>query len=299
MLIIRKKASSADGHAAAQLNKLLEGIGATLRINDDEAYDEVNNGGQAYRLYPTTFNKDSKWATGIVEGQKYSQYSGCTVDYKNAKANDTVNDGEWIVNGFDTTYSIDSDNDGKGGVEKGNATFIASQDTKFGGTIFAAGGVFISDFEVKAELDNAFDLPYANKTIAENILNAVKVELPLSTIAEMRAAEFGEVFRIIGYATSNRNEGTSFFDAMYLQDETGGITVFPIAEDGNIQIGTKMEIVGSLEHYQGDLEIQVISYKILDEEPYIYAPEKVSNKKQWTIRRMVENFFRLKAKLSK
>ena len=273
-----KKASSADGHAAAQLNKLLEGIGATLRINDDEAYDEVNNGGQAYRLYPTTFNKDSKWATGIVEGQKYSQYSGCTVDYKNAKANDTVNDGEWIVNGFDTTYSIDSDNDGKGGVEKGNATFIASQDTKFGGTIFAAGGVFISDFEVKAELDNAFDLPYANKTIAENILNAVKVELPLSTIAEMRAAEFGEVFRIIGYATSNRNEGTSFFDAMYLQDETGGITVFPIAEDGNIQIGTKMEIVGSLEHYQGDLEIQVISYKILDEEPYIYAPEKVSNK---------------------
>ena len=273
-----KNASSADGHAAAQLNKLLEGVGATLRINDDEAYDEENNGGQAYRLYPTTFNTDSKWSVGIVEGQKYSQYSGCTVDYKNAKANDRVNAGEWIVNGFDTTYSIDSDKDGKGGVEKGNATFIASQDTKFGGTIFAAGGVFISDFEVKAELDNAFDLPYANKTIAENILNAVKVELPLSTIAEMRAAEFGEVFRIIGYATSNRNEGTSFFDAMYLQDETGGITVFPIAEDGNIQIGTKMEIVGSLEHYQGDLEIQVISYKILDEEPYIYAPEKVSNK---------------------
>lgn len=273
-----KKAASADGHAAAQLNKLLEGIGATLRINDDEAYDEENNGGQAYRLYPETFNKNSKWTAGIVEGQKYSQYSGCTVDYKNAAANDVVYAGEWIVNGFDTTYSIDSDNDGKGGVEKGNATFIASQDTKFGGTIFAAGGVFVSDFEVKAELDNVFDLPYANKTIAENILDAVKVELPLSTIAEMRAANFGDVFRIVGYATSNRNEGTAFFDAMYLQDETGGITVFPIAEDGNIQIGTKMEIVGSLEHYQGDLEIQVISYKILDEEPYVYVPEKVSNK---------------------
>ena len=82
----------------------------------------------------------------------------------------------------------------------------------------------------------------------------------------MRAAEFGDVFRIIGYATSNRNEGTAFFDAMYLQDETGGLTVFPMAEDGNIQIGTKMEIVGSLEHYQGDLEIQVISYKILNDD---------------------------------
>ena len=290
-----KKAASADGHAAAQLNKLLKGIGATLSINDDEAYDEENNGGQAYRLYPTTFNKDSKWAAGIAEDQKYSQYSGCTVDYKNAKENDTVYAGQWIVNGFDTTFSVDSDKDGTGALDKeittkdgkyiyklvadyGNATFIAAQDTKFGGTIFAAGGVFISDFEVKAEVDNAFDLPYANKTIAENILNAVKVELPLSTIAEMRAAKFGEVFRIVGYATSNRNEGTAFFDAMYLQDETGGITVFPITEDGNIQIGTKMEIVGSLEHYQGDLEIQVISYKILDEEPYVYAPEKVSNK---------------------
>lgn len=268
---------SKDYHSSTELNKLLAAVGSTMTINDDEAYDEDNNGGQSYRLYPSVFNSESKWTDGIVEGQVYSQYSGCTVNWENANETDVVEAAEWIVNGFDSTYSIDSDNDGKGGLDKGKVTFLASQDVKDGGTIFAAGGVFLSDFEVKAELDNIWDLPYANRTIAENILGAVKVELPLSTIAEMRAGNLNDVFRIQGYATSSRIDGNAFFDAMYIQDETGGITVFPIAEDG-LEIGTKMEIVGYLDAYQGDLEIQVMSYKILDEEPYIYEPEKMSNK---------------------
>lgn len=286
------KATSADGHISAQLNKLLSGIGATLRINDDEAYDETHNGGQAYRLYPENFNKDCRWTANIVEGQTYSQYSGCTVDITNATANDVVKNAEWIVKGFDTTFSVDSDRDGKGAtnesfttsdgkytynkvVGNGDVVFLASQDTVYGGTIFAAGGVFLSDFEVKAELDNIWDLPYANRTIAETILDEISVELPLSSIAEMRAGKFNDVFRIQGYATAGRVEGNAFFDAMYIQDETGGITVFPIAEEG-LQIGTKMEIIGYLDQYQGDKEIQIMSYKILDAEPHIYEPQKMT-----------------------
>lgn len=269
------KAASADYHASVQLNKLLNGIGATLRINDDEAYDEVKNGGQAYRIYPENFNADSRWTENLAEGQTYSQYSGCTVDITNAGSNDVVKAAEWIVRGFDSTYSIDSDKDGIGGVAKGEAIFLASQDTVYGGTIFAAGGVFLSDFEVKAELDNIWDLPYANRTIAENILNEIKVELPLSTIAEMRTGNLGDVFRIQGYATSSRVDGNAFFDAMYIQDGTAGTTVFPIAEDG-LKIGTKLEIVGYVDQYQGDKEIQVVSYKILNEEPYVYAPQQMT-----------------------
>lgn len=286
------KAASADGHISSQLNKLLGGIGATLRINDDEAYDETHNGGQAYRLYPENFNKDCRWTANIVEGQTYSQYSGCTVDITNATANDVVKNAEWIVKGFDTTFSVDSDRDGKGAtnesfttsdgkytynkvVGNGDVVFLASQDTVYGGTIFAAGGVFLSDFEVKAELDNIWDLPYANRTIAETILDEISVELPLSSIAEMRAGKFNDVFRIQGYATAGRVEGNAFFDAMYIQDETGGITVFPIAEEG-LQIGTKMEIVGYLDQYQGDREIQIMSYKILDDEPYVYEPQRMT-----------------------
>ena len=262
------KAESTDYHTANQLNKLLSSIGSTMRINDDEAYDEENNGGQAYRLYPTTYNTESQWTEGVAEGQQYSQYSGCTVD---------VGEGTWLVRGFDTTYSIDSDKDGLGGVEKGEAVFLAVEETPYGGNIFVAGGVFVSDFEVKAELDNIWDLPYANRTIIENIMGAVRTELPLSTIAEVRAADMDEVFRIRGYVTAGTsNENTTFFDAIYVQDETGGITVFPFSVSG-VEIGTAIEIVGYVDEYQGDKEIQIMSYTILDAEPYVYAPEKMSN----------------------
>ena len=272
----------ADGHTAAQQNKLLAALGSTMKINDDEAYDPVNNGGQFYRLYPETFNKDSKWTAGIVEGQKYSQYSGCTVN---------PGKGAWLVKGFDTTYSVDSDKDGVGNTDqietdddygyeivtpKGEAVFLASEETPYGGTIFAAGGVFVSDFEVKAEMDNIWDLPYANRTIIENIMNSVKVEMPLSSIRQVRDGNLDDVFRIQGYVTAGtENKNNTFFDSIYVQDDTAGINVFPFSQSG-LKIGTPIEIVGYVDEYQGDREIQIMSYKILDKEPKIYQPTKLS-----------------------
>ena len=267
-----KGAPSADYHSAAQLNKLLAAIGSSMKINDDEAYDEQNNGGQAYRLYPNVFNTDSKWCSGLLEGQTYSQYSGCTVDAGN---------GTWLVKGFDTTYSIDSDTDGIGGVEQGNAVFIAAEDTGFGGTVFVAGGVFVSDFEVKAELDNMWDLPYANRTIYENILSNTRKQPVITSIADVRTsaeAGLGEIFVVEGYVTAGTaNENTKFFDAIYLQDATGGITVFPYSELG-LELGTKMRITGYTDAYQGDIEIQIMTYEILDEPKNVIDPEELSAK---------------------
>ena len=77
---------------------------------------------------------------------------------------------------------------------------LAHETLGSGANVFVAGTVFISDFEVKAELDNIWDLPYLNRTIAENILDEVKVELPLSTIAEVRKnGTAGDVYRVEGY----------------------------------------------------------------------------------------------------
>lgn len=272
----------AKGHTAAQQNKLLAAIGSTMTLNDDEAYDPVNNGGQFYRLYPENFNTDSKWTAGIVEGQKYSQYSGCTVN---------PGKGTWLVKGFDTTYSVDSDEDGIGITEeietdddrgyhivtpRGEAVFLASEDTAYGGTIFAAGSVFVSDFEVKAEMDNIWDLPYANRTIIENIMGAVRVELPLSSVREARDGNLDDVFRIQGYVTAGTdNKDNTFFDSIYVQDETAGIDIFPFAQAG-VKVGTPIEIVGYVDEYQGDRELQVMSYKILDKDPKIYEPTKMT-----------------------
>src|SRR5699024_5863303 len=42
-----------------QVNNLLEGIGSTMRVNDDELIDTNENGGQPYRLYFDDFNTES------------------------------------------------------------------------------------------------------------------------------------------------------------------------------------------------------------------------------------------------
>lgn len=285
---------STSGQTATEMNRLLAAIGATTTLNSDEAYDEENNGGQPYRLYLKNYNADSKYLAGaiadsvdangnVVEGQEYSAYSGCTVNL----SADAVAAGkaEALVTGYDTTYSIDCKDEAGNKVsgsptyvEKGNVVALAHETLDSGANVFVAGTVFISDFEVKAELDNIWDLPYLNRTIAENILDDVKVELPRSTIAEVRNnGQMGDVYAIEGYVTAGTSvEGNTFFDTIYVQDETGGITVFPYSESG-LEIGTKIRITGYVDAYQGDKELQVMESKVLtDEEPYVFAPEKMS-----------------------
>lgn len=263
---------STSGQTATETNKLLEAIGSTIRMNSDEAYDEVNNGGQPYRLYYENMNLDSEHLAGFREGQTYSAYSGCTVNIDGAtEETNTVFPAAALVKGFDTTYSVDCKTaSGEFGdnavvVEKGNVVALASQKTKFGGEIFVAGSVFMSDFEVKVEMDNYDTLPYANLTIINNILESKKVEIPATDIAVVRQAEIGDVFAIEGYvANGTESEGTTFFDAIYVQDKTGGITAFPFAQAG-VKAGTKIRIVGYVDAYQGDKEIQIVSYEILDD----------------------------------
>ena len=275
-----------SGQTATEMNKLLAAIGATTKLNSDEAYDEVNNGGQAYRLYlKGTYNKESRYLAGASEEQEYSAYSGCTV---NLDA-DAVAAGkaEALVSGYDTTYSIDcKDENGKAVtgspvyVEKGNVVTLAHETLDSGANIFVAGTVFISDFEVKAELDNIWDLPYLNRTIAENILDEVTVQLPLSDISEVRKnGKAGDVYRVEGYVTAGTDvEENKFFDTIYIQDDTAGIDIFPYAEAG-LALGTKVQIVGYVDAYQGDKELKIISSKVLSDEPAkVITPAKMSAK---------------------
>lgn len=269
---------STSCQTSTETNKLLEAIGSTIRMNSDEAYDKDNNGGQAYRLYYTNVNEDSVYLDGFRNGQTYSAYSGCTVDITGAtKETNSVYPAQWLVKGFDTTYSIDcktdagqstgiANDDAEAYVEKGKVVALASQKTKFGGEIFVAGSVFMSDFEVDAEIDNNDSLPYVNYTIINNILEGRKVELEATDIATVRKAEPGDVFAIEGYvANGTENEDTTFFDTIYVQDKTGGITVFPFATAG-LKKGTKIRVVGYVDQYQGDKELQLVSYSVLDDQ---------------------------------
>lgn len=258
-----------------QANKLLEGMGSTMRINDDELIDQDENGGQPYRLYFDDFNYDStdpavrSILEGVAEsGLAYSSYSGCSV---------SVGEGEAIVYGHDTTYSINSKAPAQGHekpvlsysapydastavVPKGEVVSMATEAVG-SGRVYACGTVFCSNFEVSAE----DQVSYANGIMAQNLLSDVKVEPEISTIQEARAGQDGEVFTVIGtVANGTAESGNAFFNTIYIQDDEGnGINVFPI-DDSNIRRGDQVQVTGSVSEYIGDKQLSAISVTVLE-----------------------------------
>ena len=265
-----------------QINNLLEGIGSTMTVNDDELIDQDENGGQAYRLYFDDFNYDSTDAAvqaalaGLEgSGKMYSSYSGCSV---------SVGEGDAIVFGHDTTYSINSKNPAQGHdkpvqsyedtydpdkavVQKGDVVSLATEAVG-SGRVYLGGTVWLSDFEVaNGESNDYGDASYANKTILENILSGLLVEQKVSTIAEARAnTTKGAVFTVEGTVTAGNVEPNAFYDTIYIQDATGGINIYPVATtDGTFQVGQKVRVTGSWDQYQGDTELRCISIEHISE----------------------------------
>ena len=265
-----------------QINKLLEGIGATLRVNDDELLDQDQNGGQAYRLYFDDFNFDStdpavQAALAGLDGSDkvYSSYSGCSVH---------VGNGQAIVFGHDTTYSINSKAPAQGHnkpvksysdsysendavVTKGDVVSLATEAVG-SGRVYLGGTVWMSNFEVASDGSNGNDYgdaSYANKTILMNILSGLLKEQTVSTISQARACEMvGTVFTVEGTVTAGNVEPNAFYDTIYIQDETGGINIYPVATtDGTFAVGQKVRVTGSWDQYQGDTELRCISIQAL------------------------------------
>ena len=267
-----------------QINKLLEDIGATMRVNDDELIDQKENGGQSYRLYFDDFNFGSTDAAvqaalaGLEGSDKvYSSYSGCSVN---------VGDGEAIVFGHDTTYSINSKAPAQGHdkpvlsasaaydpntavVQKGDVVSLATEAVG-SGRVYLGGTVWMSDFEVKSDGSNGSDYgdaSYANKTIISNILSGLLKEPEVSTIAQVREnTTVGTVFTVEGTVTAGNVEPNAFYDTIYIQDATGGINIYPVATtDGTFQVGQKVRVTGSWDQYQGDTELRCIGIEHISE----------------------------------
>lgn len=255
-------------HTASELNRLLTAVGSSLRLQDDEARDPKQNGGKATLLLSQNINTASVWCDGISDAQLYRQNRGCTVD---------IGNGLWLVRGEASSRSIDGDGDGLGG-ETGPVTLLACEALPAGGTVFAAGGLFLGDQEL-AEPKNIWDPGYANRALARKLLGIGGETLPLSTVRQAREAAEGTLLRIRGYVTAGTsNPYTTFPDTLYLQDDTGGIAVIPFAAE-NISIGTPIEITGTAALQNGNRILHYASHKVLAGSRYRYLPKTGSWKK--------------------
>lgn len=250
-------------HTSGELNRLLEAMGATMRLNDDTAWDKENNSGTPDAVSANVFNPGGDLTKSLKPEQTYTQRAGCTVN---------PGSGTWLVKGRSTTHGVDADGDGQ---DVGKDTvLLACEELANGGKVYVSGGLFLADDAMK-EPDNIRKSVSGNQGIAEAVLG---IE-PLVTIDEMRSGGDGEVFRIRGWATSGTSRpGNSFSDTIYLQDDTGGVALVPFTED-KIQVGTPIEAVGRKEISSGNVVLKIIDYdKKLDEPLYNYTPETTSNK---------------------
>jgi len=249
-------------HTSGELNRLLKAMGATVRLNDDTAWDEENNSGTPDAVSSDVFNPGGDLTKSLKPEQTYTQRAGCTVN---------PGSGTWLVKGRSTTHGVDADGDGQDTGE--NAVLLASEELPGGGKVYVSGGLFLEDSAMK-EPDNIRKRVSGNQGIAEAVLG---IE-PLVTIDEMRSGGDGEVFRIRGWATSGTSHpGNIFSNTIYLQDDTGGVALVPFT-GGEVQVGTPIEAVGQKEIRDGNVVLKIIEYEVLGKPLYNYTPETTPNK---------------------
>lgn len=250
-------------HTSGELNRLLEAMGVTVRLNDDTAWDEESGGNTPDAVSSDVFNPGGDLTKSLKPEQTYTQRAGCTVN---------PGIGTWLVKGRSTTHGVDADGDGQDTGE--NAVLLACEELANGGNVYVSGGLFLADDAMK-EPDNIWKRVSGNQGIAEAVLG---IE-PLVTIDEMRSGGDGEVFRIRGWATSGTSHpGNIFPNTIYLQDDTGGVALVPFTKK-DIEVGTPLEAVGQKTFQDGNVVLKIIDYdKKLDEPLYNYTPETTPNK---------------------
>lgn len=246
------------GHTSGEMNKLLEAMGATVRLNDDAASSISTN----------VFNPDSGLTKSLTQEQTYTQRAGCTVN---------PGKGTWLVKGRDTTHGIDADTDGQDTGE--NAVLLACEELANGGKVYVSSGLFLADDAMK-EPDNIWKPVSGNQGIVEALLKIERAACPeLVTIGEMRSGKAGEIYHIRGWATSGTSRpGNTFYKTLYLQDDTGGVALVPFTKkEKDIEVGTPIEVVGRKEIRGGNVVLKIIDYEVLDELLYNYTPKTTPN----------------------
>lgn len=259
-------------------NEVLAALGSSLRINDDATNDDSLNGGQTQRLYFSSYNFDSFLLNGVeadenhlndnLYTERYSQYGGCSIYAVNAQGEPTaaLADGVTpIVFGHDSTYTKDSDADGKVDMKYSFADgdnrvlVLASEQLEGRGLIIVSGAAFMSNFEVQATVaDSGAEKNYSNYKMCENLCQYINPVQVTDIATVQKQTETGLKYTIEGVVTTNASgydKDTAFFDCIYVQDETGGVCCFPVA--GDYKIGDKVRVTGTTDFYQGEMELQV------------------------------------------
>ena len=266
-------------NCAENSNALLTAIGAHSRIVNGIIVDNDLKANEAYRLYLSSkenFNTGHPFTAGAYTS---SNAFGTTPATDNQTGFQLYNGGpvevldeskvQVLVRGYQSTWGTHYDGyfdgssfvpeydesvDGRVTVKKGDVNVMTYEDLPGGGWVITSGVTFFSNYDIKSDQD------YANRFILRNILNSLKPAETVTKIADVHKAAEKEEFTVEGTVTANASgydKNTAFFDCIYVQDDTRGINVFPVA--GNYAEGMKVRVHGGVTYYCGEIELNLSS----------------------------------------
>ncbi|MDR7073221.1 OmpL47-type beta-barrel domain-containing protein [Fictibacillus barbaricus] len=239
-------------------NDMLAQMGATIQINSDQINDDSKDGN-------FWTNQTSKFAVrlhpGLVKNNLTDRVS--TVEYYSGTSLEKVGhlpltDSETVTivtKGNETTYQTtvttgfnvyDTVSDSTGG----SAIPAIAAETVGQGRIVVSGMNFVND----KQMDESFS-PKGNDELGMNIMNwLAKREInQVISINDARKLTDGTPTVVEGTVTTAAG---SFYDAFYIEDETGGIMAFNEVPDGSLKLGDKVRIYGHIKTFENNKELE-------------------------------------------
>jgi len=244
-------------------NDLLQEMGSTIQINNDGINDDTKDGNFwsdplaskfAVRLH---LQPVKNFITDRADTLEY--YSGSSLEkvgHEPLTDSDTVT---ILANGNETTYqgSVAAGNhiyDDVSDDHGGSAIPAVASETIGKGRIIVSGMNFMND----KQLDESFN-PKGNDELALNSVNWLADRgTEVTKISDARKQDDDTEVVVEGTVTTGAG---IFFDAFYLQDDTGGIMAFNEVPDGSLKAGDKVRVYGHLKTYENNKELEFNNFE--------------------------------------
>ena len=242
-------------------NDLLTEMGSTIQINNDGIFDDTKEGNfwndplkskfsVRMHLHPV-----SNYITDRASTLEY--YSGASLEkvgHQPLTDSDTVT---ILANGNETTYqsvvdgyyAYDTVSDDHGG-----SAIPAVASEKVGkGRIIVSGMNFMNN----KQLDESFS-PKGNDELALNSINWLSDRgTVISKLSDARSKQDGTSVVVEGKVTTGAG---NFYDAFYLQDETGGVMAFHDVPEGALKPGDTVRVYGNLKTFENNKELEYTDF---------------------------------------
>ncbi|MBU8880965.1 CehA/McbA family metallohydrolase [Bacillus sp. FJAT-29790] len=253
-------------------NSLLDGIGSSILINNDGVFDESKSGNFwsnpltsnfSVRAHPKAMLNDYR----LDFVTKLDYYSGASLAQNDGNGNkipltDEDANVTILVRGNETTFqdNIKPDtaiyNSYKAGAQPGNEVTGGTSIPLAAAELVGKGRIFVTAMNIfnDKQMDQSFE-PKGNVPFALNIVNwlAEREVTKVTQIGDARHLPEDKDVVVQGKVTSAAGV---FFDAFYVQDETGGIMAFNEVPDNSLQEGDIVRVYGHIKTFENNLEVE-------------------------------------------